>query len=123
MEKKLPFSFKKKEKLTAYDDASIHELHKQLKLRTEAKKSKDKERTKEKEKHESLAKEKKPKLSFKKRIVNLWFGVDKEINKIVWVKGRQLIIIFLLILLVSGFMVGIFFGINQLLITLGIFKN
>lgn len=65
----------------------------------------------------------KVKVPFTKKFSNLWFGIDKEVNKIVWVTSKKLITIFLLIVLVSAIMIGIYFGINHLFIALGVFKG
>ncbi|ADK86743.1 preprotein translocase subunit SecE [Mycoplasmoides pneumoniae] len=121
--KKLPFGLKNKEKLTAYNDEKIHELHRQLKAKIEAKKAKEKQDSKTKDTDKKVDQTPKVKVPFTKKFSNLWFGIDKEVNKIVWVTSKKLITIFLLIVLVSAIMIGIYFGINHLFIALGVFKG
>ena len=107
----------KKTKLSDYSDKEIREQHRIMRDRVVSKKAKEK-----KENQESEVTVVKEKVSFSFRLKRWWFGMAKESRRISWATPKNLIASFIIILVVIAVLTGIFYGINQIFITVGILK-
>lgn len=105
----------KHSKLSEYEDPNVLLEHKKLKERVEKKRKEEKWRNKQND-YPNF----KEKIGFKMRVKRWWFGMDKEIKRISWPSSKHLIISLLIVIFIVAVLTGIFFGINQLFIFIGI---
>lgn len=109
----------KKTKFIDYQDETIHDMHKKMRDRAIEKRAKDKKN----KKLEDAAFAKKERLGFSYRFKRWWFGMAKESRRIAWATPKNLIISFLIVLFIVAILTALFYGINEIFISVGILKN
>lgn len=109
----------KKTKFSNYEDESIHDMHKKMRDRAIEKRAKDKKN----KKIDDAVFAKREHLSFSYRFKRWWFGMGKESRRIAWATPKNLIISFLIVLFIVALLTALFYGINEIFISVGILKN
>ncbi|WP_033159883.1 preprotein translocase subunit SecE [Mycoplasmoides alvi] len=111
-------SISRRSVLSEYEDPDVLKAHKELKERVKEKRKQEKENYKLAD-NENVKGEK---LGFKFRIKQWWFGMNKESKRISWPTPKYLISSFLIVLLIVAILTGLFFGISEIFVALGILK-
>lgn len=109
----------KKTKFSNYEDESIHDVHKKMRDRAIEKRAKDKKN----KKIDDAVFAKRDHLSFSYRFKRWWFGMGKESRRIAWATPKNLIISFLIVLFIVALLTALFYGINEIFISVGILKS
>lgn len=109
----------KRTKFTNYEDETIHDMHKKMRDWAIEKRAKDKKNRK----LDDAAFAKKERLGFNYRFKRWWFGMSKESRRIAWATPKNLIISFLIVLFIVAILTALFYGINEIFISVGILKN
>lgn len=109
----------KKTKFSNYEDESIHDMHKKMRDRAIEKRAKDKKN----KKIDDAVFAKKERLGFSYRFKRWWFGMSKESRRIAWATPKNLIISFLIVIFIVAILTALFYGINEIFISVGILKN